>query len=670
MTRIVGVIALQIFVATAHGQTNVLTYHNDNARTGQNTAELLLTPSNVNSINFGKLFSHRVDGAIYAQPLFVSHLNVAGGVHNVVIVATENDSVYAFDAENTVGANASPLWHANLIDTAHGAAPGATLVFFEQLGIENTGKLTSPRYCGNPPGLATPLNGLVNNIQSLNDPGIYPYIGITGTPVIDLSTKTLFVVAASFENHPFENRQVVNRLHAIDITTGNNKASYAWYDNGDPVSVKGLPVPASSQLLYFDNSKFNRPGLALANGNVYVAFGTHCDGLGYGSYTGSLWAFTEALTKVGSFEVTPNSINGGSIWMSGAAPAVDSSGNVFFVTANGDYNPKKSDYGDSIVKLNGTASFASAFTPLSDPPALQLACISQNLRSYPLCLSQTDTDLGSGGLVLLPDQPASHPHLLVQAGKDGTINVVDRDAMRATQQLFTAVGTANTQEGGELWIGSWGSPAYWNDTVYFWGVQDYLKAFAVNSGTLSSSPVSQSLEVYSYPGANLSISANGSASGIVWSIGNISGGPVLQAHSATNVSQLIYSSNQAANQRDSFGNSAVRFSVPTVANGRVYVAGQTTTAGQTAIQNQITAYGILFAGTPKPFLADVNGDGKADAVLFYPNGTWHVALSNGSSFQEYEQWNIGHGAGSANQFVADVNGDGKADAIIFDSNGG
>ena len=506
----------------------VLTYHNDSARTGQNLTEIALTPSNVNINQFGKLFSQPVDGQMYAQPLYVPNVAMrANGNHNVIFAATEMDSVYAFDADDNSGVNASPLWHASLIDTAHGAAPGET-------PFSTVGGCTD----------------------------LQPNVGITSTPVIDPSTGTMYVEAKSQQ----ADGTLVHRLHMLDITTGAEKGP-------GPVvitaTVSGTGDGSSAGQLTFDSAhQLNRPGLLLLNGAVYVGFASHCDG---GPYHGWLFAYDEAtLAQTGVFVSTPNGGDGG-FWMSGAGFAADPNGNIFGATGNGTFSQSNPlELGDSILRFNfsnGTLSVTDYFTPFNQDS-----------------LNSLDNDLGSGGVLLLPDQPGSHPHVLLQAGKEGRIYVVDRDQMTTNNIHYCASDCGDqdaeiVQESGLGVVGGvFGMPAYWNNNVYFRASGDFVKSIPVANGTLDFSHITSSTTWYGYPGTTPSISANGTSDGIVWSIDSSQyGGPgpgpgpaVLHAHDATNVATELWNSAQAPNNRDIAGN-AVKFTVPTIANGKVYI---------------------------------------------------------------------------------------------------
>ena len=504
---------------TSWAQVNVTTYHNDNARTGQNLHETVLTPANVNAAGFGRLFVQPVDGYIYAQPLYVPDLTIGGQAHNVVFVATENDSVYAFDADSAAGANANPLWHVSFI---------------------------------NPPSVTT-----VDSINDIACTDLVPQIGITGTPVIDTSTGTLYVVANTKENGAF-----FQRLHALDITTGNEKF-------GGPVAIQatvpGTGAGSNGGQVSFDALHQNqRPGLLLANGVVYITSAAHCDHPPYHA-----WVFgynaSNLQQQVAVWNSTPNGSDGG-VWQSGGGPAADSS-SIYVVTGNGtfDVNTGGVDWGDTILRMSpptgGTLRVLSHFTPFNQD-----------------VLSENDIDLGSGGVVLLPALPAgsAHQNLLVQAGKEGSIYLVDRDNMGGYNSTTDQV----VQELPGATGGIWGMPAYWNDTVYFGAQYDNLKAFSFNaggSGLLSSSAVSYSPESFAFPGPTPSISANGTSNGIVWAIETdayASSGPaVLHAYDATNLASELYNSTQNGSA-DTPG-PAVKFAAATVARGRVYVGTAT-----------------------------------------------------------------------------------------------
>ena len=541
--RFGGVLALATLALASVGapaQVNVTTYQNDIGRTGQNLNETILNTSNVNATQFGKLFSQPVDGQVYTQPLYLSGITVNGATHNVIFVATENDSVYAFDADTNGGANSTPLWQAPLLSTAYGAAPGATTISSNEVG---------------------------NDIQ--------PQIGITGTPVIDPVSGTLYVVSAAIENG-----NAVQRLHALSVTTGLEKF-------GGPVvitaTVPGTGNGSVNGTLTFDPLWENqRPGLLLLNGIVYIGFASHGDN---GAWHGWILGYNAStLAQTGAYNSSPNGTGAG-FWSSGQGLAADQLnpttqpfGRMFVATGNGDYNAtipysNSMDYGDSHLDLdltNGVPTITDEFTT--------------NQQAE---LDSEDGDVGSGGMMVIPTQTTgSYPHLAVQAGKAGTLFLLNRDNLggyntttdQVLQELPYTVGD----------VGVWSSPAYWNGYVYYWGRFDYLKQFALVNGLLNTTPI-ESVETYGFPGATPAISANGSSQGIVWTIDSEAyatpGPSILQAHSASNVATTLYSS--ATNPaRDAAGN-AVKFAVPTVVNGKVYVGAAA----------EVDVYGLLSAST-------------------------------------------------------------------------
>ena len=505
----------------AGAQVNVLTQHNDNFRTGQNISETVLTPANVNAGSFGRLFSQPVDGAIYAQPLYMSKVNIPNqGVHNVVYVATENDSVYAFDADSLEGTNANPLWTASFTDP--------------QQGI--TSVPSSDEGCGD----------------------IAPMIGITGTPVIDPATGTLYLVANTKENGTY-----VQRLHALDAATGAEKF-------GGPVGIQATSGGQTFNALIQNQ----RAGLLLQAGAVYIAWASHCD---MGAYTGWLMAYdARTLKRLHLWTVTDGYGQGG-VWMGGTGLAGDGQGNIFFSTGNGTFDAAMwgCNFGDSIVKMGmvmgRTRSARSGGFRVKDyfTPANQ---------SY---LNEIDGDLGSGGVVLLPPQPGTSVPLLVESGKEGTIYLANRALLGG----YSPTSNNNLQTLNAAVGPIFGAPAYWNSTLYFWGVRDYLKAFSITHGMLSAAPVASGAVAIVYPATTPSVSANGNAHGIVWGIDasaySSGGQAVLRAFEATGLGNELYDSSQNSG-RDSPGG-AVQFSVPTIANGKVYVGTST----------MLSVYGLL-----------------------------------------------------------------------------
>ncbi|HKS94711.1 MAG TPA: pyrrolo-quinoline quinone, partial [Terriglobia bacterium] len=435
-------------------RAQVLTSQYNNARTGANLHETILTPANVNASHFGKLFSLRVDGDVYAEPLYMPQLEVPGkGTHNVVFVATEHDSVYAFDAD---GRSAQPLWKVNFLNPD----AGTTTV---------------------PP-------------RDVGCPFIRPEIGITSTPVIDLNSGTLYVLARTREKAGFLSSQYVQRLHALAVTTGVEKF-------GGPVviraSVRGRGAGGAKGEIEFDALRENpRSSLLLANGKVYLTWASSCD---VGPYHGWVMAYdAQNLKQAGVWNASPDAGESG-IWAGDTGPAADSQGNVYTATGNGRFDAAAGgrDYGDSILKLvldGPNLLVRDYFTPFNQEE-----------------LNSNDNDLGSGGPVLLPDQPGAHPHLLLIAGKGGMVYVVDRNRMGH----FHAGADSQVVEEVQLpGGGAFGAPAYWNQHVYYVASDDTLRDFEVERGLLK--PVGRSGVRFIDPGATPAVSANGSKNAIVW----------------------------------------------------------------------------------------------------------------------------------------------------------
>ena len=516
---------------TVSGYTGTLTYHNDNLRTGQNNFETALTTGNVTPNQFGKLFSQPVDGYVYAQPLWVPGVNISGqGVHNVVYVATEHASVYAFDADQPLS---GPLWHTSFI-----TAPGVTTV---------------PRA----------------DVEVGSD--LSPEAGITATPVIDASRGVLFVLARTKEVSG-STASYVHRLHALDITTGNEMF-------GSPVaiaaSVPGTGYDNLGGMVTFAGLRQNsRSALLLLNGVVYVAFASLED---IDPYHGWIVGYNESsLAQVAVFNDTPNGQKGG-IWQSGGGLLADSSGDIYLATGNGtfDANTGGPDYGESFLKLspNGTAlDVLDYFTPFN--------------QKY-LNLEGINADLASAGPILLPDQSGPAVHLALACGKTGTLYLMNRDNLgqyntssdQIQQALYLTIGVSTVP------TGNWGTPPYFQNQIYIAGVKDPLKQFVISQSLLSANPLAVGPETFGYPGANPVISSNGALNGIVWISDENHGGAnkalILRAYDAANVSHELYNSTQAG-KRDTAG-PAVKFGSPTVANGKVYVGTQT----------ELDVYGLL-----------------------------------------------------------------------------
>jgi len=503
--------------------TDVTTYKNDISRSGLNSTETTLTTANVNSSGFGLLHNVTVDGKVDAQPLYLSQLNVAGATHNVVFAATEHGSVYAFDANS-----GAVLWQVTTLKS--GETP------------------SGPVGCNQ----------------------VIPQIGITSTPVIDRSAGahgTIFLVAMSLDAASHYHQ----RLHALDVTTGAELA-------GGPTEITASVPTAAGGTNAFDPVAYEeRAALLLSNGSIYVSFTSHCD---IQPYSGWVMSYAEnSLSQTGVLNVAQNSARGPSIWMAGGGPAADASGNVYLLTANGAFEttldaqgfPSLHDFGNSFVKISSAgAGQAGATLAVADYFAL----------SNTVALSAADQDLGSGGAMLLPDLKDSSGtvhHLMVGAGKDGNIYVVNRDSMG---KFSSTANNIYQQLRGVLPGGVFSTPAYFNNAVYYADVGGTLKAFAINNALMSATPQSQSTVQFVYPGSAASVSSNGTSNGIVWAHAN-SSPAVLYAFDAANLAHELYDSSQAG-QRDHFG-SGNKFITPTIADGHVFVG----------TQNSVAVFGLL-----------------------------------------------------------------------------
>lgn len=533
---------------------DVLTYHNDNARTGQDLNETTLTPKNVNSSSFGRLFTISVDGKVDAQPLYAAGVAIPGqGTHNLVIVATEHDSVYAFDADT-----GALIWKVSML---------------------RAGETTS---------------------DSRGCDQVSPEIGITSTPAIDRTrgpNGAIYLVAMSKDGAG----NYFQRLHALDLAThaelfGGPKDIQATYpgtgDNSDGTNV------------IFDAKQYKeRPGLLLLNGVLYTAWGSHCD---ITPYTGWVMGYnTRTLAQTAVLNVVPNGSEGG-IWMSGGGLAADGSGNIYVLDGNGDFGttlnasgfPANGNYGNAFLKVSTSTGLAIADYFEMDNE------VSEN---------GSDTDLGSGGAMVVPDQTDGAGkawHLAVGAGKDSNLYLVNRDSMGK----FSSSNNNVYQElAGVLPGGVWAVPAYFNGTIYYGSVGSPIYAFQFTNARLSTAPVAQTSTSFGYPGAIPSISADNNTNGIVWAVENASPA-ILHAYDAANLNEL-YNSNQAAGGRDHFG-AGNKFIAPTIANGRVYVG---TTSG-------VGVFGLLrTAPSPPTSLSagsvgggtapcDLNKDGTVNVV--------------------------------------------------------
>jgi Viral BACON domain len=561
LTLLIPLATMAIRPIPFYGQVNVLTWHNDNARTGLNSQEPVLTPGNVNVSNFGKLFVISVQGKVDAQPLYVSGLEFPnlGRSYNVLYVVTEHDLAYAFDADT-----GNQLWSVSL------------------LGVNETP--SDDRSCGQ----------------------VTPEIGITATPVIDPAmgrSGTLYAVAMSKDG----SGQYHHRLHALDLTTGAEQF-------GGPAEIQatfpGSGVEGTNGIQVFDPKRHKaRPGLALVNGVVYTTWGSHCDQL---PYTGWVIGYNAAtLAQVSVLNLTPNGSYGG-IWTSGAAPPVDAAGNLYFNLGNGTFEttlnangfPIKADYGNALVKVSTRNG---------------LHVVDYFNISNTVAESNVDQDLGSGGMTLLPflnDSQGQLRALAVGAGKDQNLYIVDQNNMGK----FHANTNAIYQElvrgvNGPVFS----TPAWFNGALYYASTIDTLKAFQFANGAFGVSPASQSTLSYDFPGATPSVSANGTANGIVWTALNANPA-VLLAYDASDLSQELYNSNQAANGSDHFG-VGNKFIVPTVANGKVYV-------GTT---NGVGVFGLKCSYAFAPQNAVMTGSGGAQTIsVEATSGCAWTATSNAS----------------------------------------
>lgn len=544
----------------------VPTWRYDLTHAGQNTNETALTPENVNVTTFGKLFSMAVDGSVYAQPLFVNGLTMSDGqVHNVLFVATEHDSIYAFDADSNGGANANAIWKITLLDAAHGAGPGAITVPYSDTG----------------------------------SPDIAPEIGITATPVIDPTSNTMYVVGKTKENGTY-----FQRLHAINILTGAELP-------GSPVAITGK-VPGTGngssggQLSFSPLWQNNRAALSLYNGHIYIAFGAHGDN---GPWHGWLFAYDAAtLAQTAVLCLSANGFGDG-VWQSGAGMPIDArigGGRMFLATGNGTYSSytpftANSQFGDSIVAFDlagGQLTPVDAFTPFNQGH-----------------LSSADLDQGAGGILMMPDQQGANPHILLQAGKEGRLLVLNRDSLGG----YATGVTSNTNALQDILNesgGLWSTPAYWNGNVYIWGKADSPKMFKVNSGVMDTTPDSVANVSSPYPGASFMISSDGTQNGIAWAVRTdqytTHGPQVLYAWDASDLTNLLYESD--TNIARDGGGKSMKFAIPVVTNGKVYIAAN----------GEVDVYG-LFNGAPIAAAPAISPNGGSFG------GTLNVTLTSASS---------------------------------------
>ena len=591
----------------------VYTYHNDTNRDGANTQEYALTPQSVNTTTFGKLFSCQVDGAIYAQPLWVAGVKMAdGSTHNVVYVATEHDSLFAFDAD------ANPcqkLWSVSLIDASHGGVAGET-------SVPDTSTVGSP-----PTGTPAQPPPLVGGANASGDQA--PEVGVTGTPVIDPSTGTLYVVSKSVACSPSPctasgQNTFYQRLHAIDITNGSER-------NGSPVQILATAHAKDGSTVTFDSQAQNqRPGLALSNGVVYIAWSSHED---YGRFYGWIMGYDSAtLQQKYVLNVSPNidssqeqgsggkPYGGAGIWMGGGAPAVDANGYLYLITGNGVFDatssclnqsPSTCDYGDTILKLSpgsGALTVADYFAP----------------EDYTLDTAN-DADFGSGGAALVVN--TSVGQLVIGGGEGSTpgtsayLYVLKASSLGGLEPQTGCspacqkiqVGAPLDQDNGGI---IYSTPAFWNNTLYLGTAAGQpLNAYQLNvsTGKFNITPIQSTSPQggYGFPGSTPSVSASGTSNGIVWTLDNsqyclpenvdthgnqICGPSVLHAYDAANFNNgnLVELWNSSMVSADAAGH-AIKFTVPTVANGKVYVGTQGTNIGwvdASTVAGELEVYGL------------------------------------------------------------------------------
>ena len=536
--------SMTVYVTDLAGVT---TYHNDLARDGVNSQEYALTPATVATSAFGKLFSCTVDGAIYTQPLWVPNVTVNSAVHNVVLVATQHDSLFAFDADSSPCVT---LWQANLIDSNHGAGAGETTV---------------------PSGPTGHLVGGGNG-------DITPEVGVTGTPVIDPLTDILYVVSKSVDS---TGTVFYQRLHAIDLATGNEKFGVPA-DIGPGITYPGTGDGGASDS-FNARQENQRSGLALVNGTVYVAWASHEDTLPYYGWIVGFNASNLTVTNV--LNVSPN-VQYGGIWMGGGAPAADSSNHLYLITGNATFDANKAsapnnDYGDSFLQLTGSLAVSSYFTP------------SDEVND-----AANDVDFGSGGsAVVLNVNSGTIKHLVIGGGKDGNLYLLNGDAMGG-------MGDPNARQHFFIGGGIFATGAFWNNNFYIAPIRAALQDFSFDTSTnlLSTGPVSSSPTSYGFPGATPSVSASGNSNGIVWTLDNTNyctlqspgcGPAVLHAYNATNLSNELWNSGMTAGDAAGY---AVKFTVPTVANGKVYVGTRGNNIGgagnSTSVSGELDVYGL------------------------------------------------------------------------------
>jgi FG-GAP-like repeat len=543
---------------------DVLTNRGNNARTGLNADETILTPTSVASSAFGLLYNRLVDGQVYAQPLYTANQLVTSNgqtrLANVLYVATEHDSLYAFDADT-----GTLYWRTALL------APGESPVSYQDVG-----------YCGD----------------------LVPEIGITATPVIDRAAGpngTIFVLTFSKNS---TGTSFFHRLHAVDLSTG--------VDRMTPVVIAASIQGNGPATTFVPLQQRSRAGLLLLNGDIYTCWASYCDDA---PYAGWIIGYRESdLSRVLVLNTDPNGSpaspdlpdgSGNAIWQSGNAPAVDAGGNIYVATGNGPFDtnlngsgfPTNGDYGDSVLKLTSSLSVSDYFTPFNQ-----------------LDEAISDTDLGSGGPVVLPDivdQNGTHQHLLVQIGKDSNLYLLNRDKL----------GEFNPSDNSQIYQellsalpgGSWSSAAYFNGSIYCGsrgasneGAPILQFRFSAQA-KLNTSPSSSTNTIFEYPGATPTISANGTANGIVWAYEN-AGLAILHAYDANNLATELFNSS-----RWNIG-AAVKFSVPTVCNGKVFVG----------TANSVAAFALNHPGSEWHLVGAGDFDNNGQADLVWENATTGV----------------------------------------------
>jgi hypothetical protein len=541
-------------LSQAHA-VDVLTHMNDNNRSGANLSETILTPANVNQSQFGKLWSYSVNGATYAEPLYVSGVNIAGGTHNVVYLETMEDDVYAFDADSN-----TQYWHVSFVG-----------------------------------GSITPVP--VADIAGSSNRNIVGDVGIEGTPYIDKAGGTIYLVARTKNT---SNSTYIQTLHALDLATGAEKL-------GGPkvISASGFSSKMQNQ----------RMGLALAGGNLIIAWASHED---HTPYNGWMMAYNATtLAQAGTFNDTPTGTQGG-IWQQGRAPAVDASGNVYVVTGNGTWDGVR-NFGESFLKLNSNLSLLDWFTP-------------DNYNS----LNSSDEDLGSSGAMLIPGTS-----LVIGAGKQSTLFALNTGNLGHEQsgngQVVQQIANFSS---GQIH----GGMVYWNSAangqlIYDCGNGDHIKSFKFNGSTIGTSPFQTSSAASGgAPGGFLSISANGNANGILWATmgtvdndsGTVSG--IVRAYDANNVGGTeLWDSNQNSS-RDGLGN-FVKDANPMIANGKVYIG---------SYSSKVTVYGLLSSGTLANGTYKIINRNSGLALDAYKATTTNGTLIDQYTYQSHnnQQWTL------------------------------